>query len=110
MPCDDFGVFLMLSDDWATMTDVPARAYRSDGGNDFSAASAMVSALMMGRPESASIFAEFLVGALHAHHQRRIAKVGRLAGGDHAGGDRVALHDAAEDVDQDGLDLLGSSA
>jgi hypothetical protein len=30
----------------------------------------------------------------------------RLAGRDHAGGDRVALHDAAKDVDQDGLDLL----
>src|SRR6185369_6510575 len=34
------------------------------------------------------------------------AQVHRLAGGDDAGGDGVALHDAAEDVDQDGLDLL----
>src|SRR6185369_9751444 len=41
------------------------------------------------------LLAELLVGPLHAHDERH-AEVGRLAGGDHAFGDRVAAHDAAE--------------
>src|SRR5664280_108506 len=68
------------------------------------------------------LLAEFLVRALHAHDQRH-REVGGLAGGDDAFGDRVAAHDAAEDVDEDRLhlrvaqhdleglgDLLGGSA
>src|SRR6218665_4039449 len=48
--------------------------------------------------------ARLLVGALHAHDQRH-GQVHGLAGADHAGGDGVAAHDAAEDVDQDAFDL-----
>ena len=50
------------------------------------------------------LFADVFVGALHAHHQRH-AQVDRLAGDDDASGDGVALHDAAEDIDQNGFDL-----
>src|SRR5690606_7016874 len=51
------------------------------------------------------LLALFFVGALHAHDQRH-AEVHGLAGGDDAFGDHVAAHDAAEDVDQDGLDAV----
>src|SRR3989339_573132 len=50
------------------------------------------------------LLAQLFVGALHAHDQRHI-QVGGLASGDDAGGNGVALHDAAKDVDQNGLDL-----
>src|SRR5690606_28276168 len=51
------------------------------------------------------LLAELFVGALHAHDQRH-TEVHGLARGDHAFGNDVATHDAAEDVDQDGLDAV----
>src|SRR6476659_8257310 len=51
------------------------------------------------------LLAELLVRPLHPHDQRH-GQVGGLAGGDHALGDGVAAHDAAEDVDQDRRHLL----
>src|SRR4051794_10021603 len=51
------------------------------------------------------LLAQVLVGALHAHDERH-GEVDGLAGGDHALGDGVAAHDAAEDVDQDALHAL----
>src|SRR5690606_24810296 len=51
------------------------------------------------------LLAQLFVGALHANDQRHV-QVDGLARGDHAFGDDVAAHDAAEDVDQDGLDAL----
>ncbi|KAF5294507.1 hypothetical protein FQA39_LY19341 [Lamprigera yunnana] len=50
------------------------------------------------------LLAQLFVGALHAHDQRHL-QVHGLAGGDDAGGDGVALHDAAEDVDQNAFNL-----
>src|SRR6187431_682690 len=41
--------------------------------------------------------AELFIRALHAHHERHLEAYG-LRRGDHAFGDGVALHDAAEDV------------
>src|SRR5579885_726464 len=43
------------------------------------------------------------VGAFHAHHQRHL-EIDLLGCLDHALGQHVAAHDAAEDVDQHGLD------
>src|SRR5690606_9024404 len=54
--------------------------------------------------DSHHLLAQVFVGALHAHDQRHI-QVHGLAGGDDAIGDGVALHDPAEDVDQDAFDL-----
>src|SRR5690606_7475723 len=51
------------------------------------------------------LLAQFFVGALHADHQRHV-QVDRLARGDHAFGDDVAAHDAAKNVDQNGLHAL----
>src|SRR5574343_1516019 len=50
------------------------------------------------------LLAHVFVGALHADNQR-YRQVHFLGSGNHAGGDGVALHDAAEDVDQNTLDL-----
>src|SRR5574343_483253 len=50
------------------------------------------------------LLADLFVGALHADNQRH-GQVGFLGCSDNAGGDGVAAHDAAEDVDQDALDL-----
>ena len=50
------------------------------------------------------LLAEIDVGAFEAHHQRHL-EADLLHRGDHALGDHVALHDAAEDVDQDALHL-----
>src|SRR5690606_32199451 len=59
-----------------------------------------------GQPRVGQHFlAQFFVGALHADDQRHV-QVDGLARGDHAFGDDVAAHDAAEDVDQDGLHAL----
>ena len=71
----------------------------------FSAASARLSAAMIGRPElRQDLLAELHVGALQPHHQRHVeADLARR--GDHALGDHVAAHDAAEDVDQDAFDV-----
>src|SRR6476619_2869233 len=44
------------------------------------------------------------VGAFEAHYQRHL-QADLLHRGDHAFGDDVALHDAAEDVDQNALHL-----
>ncbi len=44
------------------------------------------------------------IGALEAHHQRNL-QADLLDRGDHALGDDVAAHDAAEDVDEDALHL-----
>ena len=52
-----------------------------------------------------NLLAGFFVGALHADHQRH-GQADRLGSSDHAFGNGVALHDAAEDVDQDGLHVL----
>ena len=55
------------------------------------------------RPELADdLLAEIDVGALEAHHQRHL-EADLLDRGDHALGDDVAAHDAAEDVDEDAL-------
>jgi hypothetical protein len=49
-----------------------------------------------------NVLAQVHVGALQAHHQRYVER--NLARGrDHAFGDHVATHDAAENVDQDAL-------
>ena len=48
------------------------------------------------------LLAEFDIGAFEAHHQRNL-EAHFLHRGDHAFGDDVAFHDAAEDVDQDAL-------
>ena len=48
------------------------------------------------------VLAELHVGALEPHHQRHL-QADVLDGRDHALGDDVAAHDAAEDVDQDAL-------
>src|SRR5690606_9192514 len=59
-----------------------------------------------GQPRVGQHFlAQFFVGALHPDHQRHV-QVDGLASGDDAFGDDIATHDAAEDVDQDGLDAL----
>src|SRR5574343_708696 len=50
------------------------------------------------------LLADLFVGALHADDQRH-GQVGFLGSSDDAGGDGVATHDAAEDVDQNALDL-----
>src|SRR5262245_61267645 len=50
------------------------------------------------------LLAEADIGALEAHHQRDMeADLARR--GDDALGDDVAAHDAAEDVDEDALDI-----
>ncbi len=49
------------------------------------------------------MFAQFLVRAPHAHHQRH-AELHFPGGSDDAFGDRVATHDAAEDIHQNPLD------
>src|SRR5207247_5019769 len=46
------------------------------------------------------LLAQLDVGALEPHHQRHLQPY-LLHRGDDAGGDGVALHDAAEDVDED---------
>ena len=71
----------------------------------FSAASARLSAAMIGRPDSRQdLLAELDIGAFEPHHQRHVqADLARR--GDHALGDHVAAHDAAEDVDQDAFDV-----
>ena len=59
----------------------------------------------MARPEFAQdLLAEIDVGALEPHHQRH-GDVDLARRGHDALGDHVAAHDAAEDVDQDALDL-----
>src|SRR5574343_254038 len=50
------------------------------------------------------LLADLFVGALHADDQRH-GQVGFLGRRDDTGSDGVATHDAAEDVDQDALDL-----
>src|SRR5574343_1511026 len=50
------------------------------------------------------LLAHIFVGALHADDQRH-GQVNFLGSCNHAGGDGVALHDAAEDIDQNALDL-----
>ena len=50
------------------------------------------------------LLAELDIGAFEPHHQRHF-QADFLHGGDHAFGDDVAVHDAAEDVDQDALHL-----
>ena len=49
------------------------------------------------------LLAELGIGAFEPHHQRHL-QPDFLDRGDHALGDDVALHDAAEDVDQDAFD------
>src|SRR5690606_11858368 len=59
-----------------------------------------------GQPRVGQHFlAQFFVGALHADDQRYV-EVDSLASRDHAFGDDVAAHDAAEDVDQNSLHAL----
>src|SRR5262249_60792825 len=48
------------------------------------------------------VFAKLDVGAFEAHHQRH-PQTHFLHGRDHAFGDDIAFHDAAENVDQDAL-------
>ena len=50
------------------------------------------------------LLAELDVGAFQPHHQRHV-QVDLARRGDDAFGDHVAAHDAAEDVDQDALDV-----
>ena len=71
----------------------------------FSAASARLSAAMIGRFDFARIsLPSSHVGALQPHHQRhRQLHLARRR--HHALGDHVAAHDAAEDVDQDAFDV-----
>ena len=71
----------------------------------FWAASAMPSAATMLRPLSARISLPLLdVGPFETDDERHLE--GDLFGGfDDAGGDDVALHDAAEDVDEDPFDV-----
>ena len=69
----------------------------------FCAASSRSSAGMTLRPDFAQdLLAEIDVGAFEAHHQRHL-EADLLHRGDHALGDDVAAHDAAEDVDQNAL-------
>ena len=69
----------------------------------FCAPSAMSPAVVRARPDSASIFfAELDVRPFEAHDERHL-EADLLDGGDDALGDGVALHDAAEDVDEDAL-------
>ncbi len=73
----------------------------------FWAASLRSSAGVIARPELASSSRPSLdVGALQAHDHRDL-QAHFLHGRDDAFGDQVATHDAAEDVDQDGLHLVG---
>src|SRR5574343_777241 len=50
------------------------------------------------------LLAQIFVGALHTDNQR-YRQMGFLGCSNHAGGDGVTAHDAAEDVDQNALDL-----
>ena len=69
----------------------------------FCAPSAMSSAATTFRPDSGEhLLAELDVGALEPHDERHL-EADFLDRGDDARRDRVALHDAAEDVDEDAL-------
>ncbi len=71
----------------------------------FCAASSRSSAGITLRPGFTDDFlAEFDIGAFEAHDQRNL-EADFLDRGDHAFGDDVAAHDAAEDVDQDAFDI-----
>ena len=71
----------------------------------FCAASSRSSAGMTLRPDVGDDrLAELDVGAFEAHDQRHF-EADFLDRGDHAFGDHVAFHDAAEDIDQNAFDL-----
>jgi hypothetical protein len=96
--CDDLGVF--IDED----RHIRAPPYLT-AATIFWAASAILSALMMGRPLSASIFLPSSSLVPFMRTTSGTLRFTRLAGRDHASGNGVALHDSAKDIDQNGLDL-----
>ncbi len=93
---DDLGV--LVDRGWTWLRRRPSRP-----STIFSAPSDRSLAAMTFRPlEFEDFLAELDVGAFQAHHQGHL-QADLLHRGDHALGDDVAAHDAAEDVDQDAL-------
>ena len=95
-----------LADDLGVLVDQDGHQFASlTALTIFSAASARFSAEVIFRPDSLQdLLAELDVGAFQPDDQRHV-QVDLAGGGDHALGDHVAAHDAAEDVDQDALDV-----
>ena len=86
----------------STRTDIRRPSDR--GLDDLVGGVRQVVAAVIGSPIRQDLLAQIDVGALEADHQRH-AQVDLARRGDDALGDHVAAHDAAEDVDQDALDL-----
>ena len=86
-------------------------AYRRSGrvfaaATTFSAASVSPLAVMILRPDSSRIFIPCSTFVPFEADDERDLEVDLVVGGQQGGGDDVALHDAAEDVDEDRLDLV----
>ncbi len=96
-----------LNDELRLFSDEDRHGYFASPARDsatiFCAPSAMSSAVMTVQPRLRQhLLAELDVGAFEPHDQRHL-EPDLLDRRDHAGGDGVALHDAAEDVDEDPL-------